>query len=75
MCVHNAQRDLHLFKPARIEKDGAPRWWNAATGTDVETAAAVIPDLTKAPLKRLKGRERAKALTNHPNRTRRMTNP
>lgn len=62
MCVHNALRDRHLFAPARTPGG----WWSAATGDVTATPNAAAPDPTTAPLKRLKGRERAAALAGHP---------
>lgn len=63
MCVHNAERDRHVFAPARLPEalgsdatgaEGPPLWWSAATG---EVTAA--PDhAAPAPIaaKRRKGR-------------------
>lgn len=62
MCVHNAERDAHIFAPARIETKEGTRWWDAQTGTyhlspdAAETARAALP------FKRMKGRQRAEAL-------------
>lgn len=60
MCVHNAQRDMHLASPDRIEGPTGPSWWNAAVprlsgGPDLPE----IGDPSLAPLKRLKGQMRA----------------
>ena len=63
MCVHNARRDEHLFTAAKV-KDG---WWSAATGEVTPDARFELPDVGAAPVKRLKGRERAAALEGHPN--------
>ena len=60
MCVHNARRDQHLFTPARIETENGLHWWSAATGK--ATAAPDHANPTTAPLKLLKGRQRAAAL-------------
>lgn len=68
MCVHNAERDAHLFAPARTP-DG---WWSAATGETTARPISAAPHLAAAPVKRLKGRERAAALAAHPNRKRGM---
>ncbi|WP_170506216.1 radical SAM protein [Ruegeria arenilitoris] len=60
MCVHNAQRDMHLARPDRIEGPTGPSWWNAAVprlsgGPDLPE----LGDPSLAPLKRLKGQMRA----------------
>ncbi|MEW2919065.1 radical SAM protein [Ruegeria sp. ANG10] len=60
MCVHNAQRDMHLASPDRIEGPTGPSWWNAAVprlsgGPDLPE----LGDPSLAPLKRLKGQMRA----------------
>lgn len=70
MCVHNAQRDQHLFRPAQTGTTDAPMWWSAATGKTTPSALPSVPEVASAPLKRLKGRERAKMLKNHPNKRR-----
>ncbi len=60
MCAHNAQRDLHLATPDRIEGPSGPSWWNAAVPR--LSAAPDLPDLNDpamAPLKHLKGKMRA----------------
>ncbi|MEM9061487.1 MAG: radical SAM protein [Pseudomonadota bacterium] len=53
MCVHNAKRDVELFRPART---GDGRWWSAATGeiTGEPVSSAASP----VPLRKLKGRAR-----------------
>ncbi|WP_170329649.1 radical SAM protein [Ruegeria arenilitoris] len=59
MCVHNAQRDLHLASPDRIDGPAGPSWWNAAVPR--LSRQANLPDLNDpalAPLKRLKGQMR-----------------
>lgn len=66
MCVHNARRDQHLFTPARTEEG----WWSAATGEVTAEPAFAMPDVKAAPLKRLKGRERAAVIATHPNKRR-----
>ena len=66
MCVHNAARDRHLFQPART-RDG---WWSAATGRVTDAPDQSTPTAQGAPLKKLKGRERAAVLASHPNRHR-----
>ncbi|MEM8548361.1 MAG: radical SAM protein [Pseudomonadota bacterium] len=53
MCVHNAKRDVEVFRPARTE-DG--RWWSAATGE--MTTKLVSAPANPVPLKRLKGKAR-----------------
>ncbi len=58
MCVHNADRDSHVFAPSRIETAEGPKWWNAETGFEDVAKGA---DETPLPFKRLKGRQRAKA--------------
>lgn len=63
MCVHNARRDYHLFKPAR--RSGG--WWSAATGNTTSAPRFEAPDLASAPVKLRKGRERAMAIAGHPN--------
>lgn len=61
MCAHNAQRDLHLVEPDRLDGPDGTRWWNAA-----QRELSKSPDLpnlsdpASAPLKRLKGQMRAK---------------
>ena len=60
MCVHNAQRDLHLATPERIDGPTGPNWWNAAVPR--LSGGSDLPDLNDpalAPLKRLKGQMRA----------------
>ena len=61
MCVHNAERDTHIFAPSRIETADGPQWWNPATGT-VGIAAVEMPAPAEMPLKRLKGRLRAREM-------------
>ncbi len=68
MCVHNAERDSHIFAPMRIETESGPRWWNAETGemsqrpdTPVNVAHEIIPR------KRLKGRMKAEQVKVHSN--------
>ncbi len=63
MCVHNAERDAHIFAPAKLDTPEGPRWWNAETGLlkadqDDSGGKNVVP----MPLKRLKGRDRANAM-------------
>ncbi|WP_108860060.1 radical SAM protein [Ruegeria sp. Alg231-54] len=60
MCVHNAQRDMHLAAPDRVDGPSGPSWWNAAVPH--LSAGPDLPDLSDpglAPLKRLKGQMRA----------------
>ncbi len=60
MCVHNAQRDMHLAAPDRVDGSSGPSWWNAAVPH--LSAGPDLPDLSDpglAPLKRLKGQMRA----------------
>lgn len=60
MCVHNAERDAHVFAPSPIDTPDGQRWWNPATGAFDKTEAA--NDLVaEMPFKRLKGRMRAQA--------------
>ncbi|MEM7507081.1 MAG: radical SAM protein [Pseudomonadota bacterium] len=59
MCAHNAERDRHIFTPARIETEAGTRWWHAETGE--VTAAPAAPQPAEMPMKRLKGRLRAAA--------------
>ena len=63
MCVHNARRDEHLFAPTPVDD----AWWSAATGKTTASPVFARPDVSTAPIKRLKGRERAAALVGHPN--------
>ncbi|EEE36223.1 radical SAM domain protein [Rhodobacteraceae bacterium KLH11] len=61
MCVHNAQRDLHLATPDRVDGGDRPLWWNSAS-RDLSDSSD-LPDLHdpgQAALKKLKGRLRAK---------------
>lgn len=62
MCVHNAERDHHIFAPAKIDTPQGPRWWDAETGA-LNIAPIRQDSAAKAPMpfKRLKGRERARA--------------
>jgi len=63
MCVHNAERDAHIFTPSKVETLHGPRWWDAENGfADALPQPANLPDSTALPLKRLKGRLRAKAM-------------
>ena len=60
MCAHNAQRDLHLSSPDRIDGPTGPSWWNAAVPR--LSPGPHLPDLSDpnlAPFKRLKGQLRA----------------
>ncbi len=62
MCVHNAERDAHIFAPAQIDTPQGPKWWDAETGQVRETPhAANTPTKAPMPLKRLKGRQRFEA--------------
>ena len=61
MCVHNAQRDTHIFSPAAIDTAEGRRFWHAQTGEI--SASSAPPDLAHAdllPFKRQKGRVRAR---------------
>lgn len=60
MCVHNAERDRHVFAPARLETPEGPRYWNAADGSLAE--GPVRPDVPELPTRRTKGRARAAAM-------------
>ncbi|WP_170755231.1 radical SAM protein [Ruegeria lacuscaerulensis] len=60
MCAHNAQRDMHLASPDRLDGPTGPSWWNAAVprlsnGPDLPE----LSDPALAPMKRLKGQMRA----------------
>jgi hypothetical protein len=60
MCVHNAQRDMHLASPDRIDGPTGPSWWNAAVPR--LSNGPHLPELgdpSLAPMKRLKGQMRA----------------
>lgn len=59
MCVHNAQRDAHLFAPSQVTTPEGEKWWSAATGRMTDQPEMALPDA--APFKRLKGRQRAEA--------------
>ena len=56
MCVHNAQRDAFVFRPARIETGDGPRFWHAADGSLSADSQDKKP--ANLPFKRLKGRWR-----------------
>lgn len=56
MCVHNAQRDRHVFAPTPIRTASGIRWWNAATG-DVTLAPDAATPASLKPRQR-KGRTR-----------------
>lgn len=58
MCVHNAQRDSHIFAPVRVKTAEGATWWNAETGFRDGPSK---PEAKPLPLKRLKGRQRAEA--------------
>ena len=63
MCVHNAERDAHIFAPSKVETPQGPRWWDAENGFgDVLPQPANAAGEPSMPLKRLKGRMRAKAM-------------
>ncbi len=63
MCVHNAERDSHIFAPMRIETELGPRWWNAETGEMSEKPDAPVNIANEIiPRKRLKGRMKAEQL-------------
>ncbi len=60
MCVHNAQRDMHLARPDRLDGPTGPKWWSAAIpqmSDDPDLPNFSDPAL--APMKRLKGQMRA----------------
>ena len=62
MCVHNAERDAHIFAPARMDTPDGPKWWDAESG--ILKAAPELAQTAKTapmPRKRLKGRMRANA--------------
>lgn len=67
MCVHNARRDQHLFRPARIATKDGEKWWSASTGEMTDTPDCTSPK--PAPFKLLKGRLRAKAAMQRRNDT------
>lgn len=56
MCVHNAQRDRHVFAPTRVATPAGERWWDAASGEARERPARVTVEPTSP--KRRKGRAR-----------------
>ncbi|NVO56169.1 radical SAM protein [Rhodobacteraceae bacterium B1Z28] len=61
MCAHNAQRDVHLTTPDRVDGPMGRHWWNAAV-KDLSDRPD-LPDLDDpniAPIKRLKGQLRAR---------------
>ena len=61
MCVHNAERDQHVFTPALIRTNNGPRWWDAESGKLVPTQQKIeLIEKELIPMKRLKGRMRAK---------------
>lgn len=63
MCVHNAERDAHIFTPSKIDTPNGPRWWDAENGfTDALPQLANMRAADALPLKRLKGRLRVKAM-------------
>jgi len=63
MCLHNAKRDAYILKPVPIGAAGEQCFWTPLTG---RTSTTVAPpkrlDVFGYPLKRLKGRARARAL-------------
>ena len=59
MCQHNAERDAHIFAPARVATGQGDKWWSAATGALTDTPDFAEPG--EMPFKRLKGRQRARA--------------
>lgn len=60
MCVHNAQRDMHLMTPDRIEGPMGTHWWNAAVRLPMDQPNLPrLDDPEMAPIKRLKGQLRA----------------
>lgn len=59
MCVHNAQRDRHVFAPVPVATAEGRRYWNPATGRVDAGAETAPPDAM--PFKKLKGRARAAA--------------
>ena len=60
MCAHNAQRDVHLAMPDRVDGPMGPHWWNAAVrGLSDRPNLPGLDDPDQAPLKRLKGQLRA----------------
>ncbi len=63
MCVHNAERDTHIFARSKVETPQGPRWWDAENGFAEDLPQpANLQSVTSLPLKRLKGRLRAKAM-------------
>lgn len=62
MCVHNAERDAHIFAPAKLDTPDGPRWWDAESGILNAEPSPSNPDKSvEMPRKRLKGRMRAEA--------------
>ncbi|MEO1089424.1 MAG: radical SAM protein [Pseudomonadota bacterium] len=62
MCVHNAQRDRHVFAPTPVATEAGQRWWDAGSGTmRAEPGTVAIAAL---PAKRRKGRARKVAPSN-----------
>jgi len=60
MCVHNTERDSHIFAPMRLDTEAGPRWWDAETGEMSETPHHPLrPANESMPRKRLKGRMKA----------------
>ena len=60
MCVHNAERDQHVFTPALMQTENGPRWWDAESGELVPDQQKIeLIDKELIPLKKLKGRMRA----------------
>ncbi|WP_372570617.1 radical SAM protein [Ruegeria jejuensis] len=61
MCVHNAQRDMHLATPDQIGTAKGTRWWNSAVrDLSGEADLPKLQDPASAPMKRLKGQLRAR---------------
>ena len=60
MCVHNAQRDLHLAMPDKVDGPMGTYWWNSAMrdlSNHPELPGLDSPE--QAPIKKLKGQLRA----------------
>ena len=54
MCLHNAERDAHLLKPARVDEPRAVRWWNPVSGRLQDTP--LPPRAPRLTRKTMRGR-------------------
>ena len=62
MCVHNAKRDVFILEPVSLRVADGRAFWDPLQGRIGAKPDASPPDPSTYPLKRLKGRARARML-------------